>query len=160
VKRGVWRGHRRRYDAADHGGSLLVSGRYHQGQDLFPPEETWPALYLGMDLHVALGEIQRVKSDRRIVDYRFTELWVEIEAVLDCRDTALLGLDVNEMIGDYSYDITRRIAAAAMSLGVEGILVPSATLLGDNLILFPDRIRTGSVIVEVRSIDPRLVKEG
>ena len=92
LKQAAWRGHRRRYAALDHGGSVLLSGRFHQAIDAFPANACWPVLYLALDL------------------------------------------------------------------GVEGMLVPSATGLGDNLIVFSDLIRPGSVLVEVRSIDPNLIK--
>jgi hypothetical protein len=39
---------------------------------------------------------------------------------------------------------------------LEGLLVRSATRLGDNLILFPDNLRAGSRIEVVPSRDPRL----
>jgi hypothetical protein len=158
IKQAVWRGHRRRFSALDHMGSLLFSGRYHQAADDFPVDQTWPALYTAVGLHVALGEIQRNTGGSELNDYRFTELWVELAAALDCHDLDAMGLQLIDLIGEDSYDVPRGIAFAAMQTGMEAILVPSATRLGDNLILFPDRLRLDSVLVEVRSVDPNLEK--
>lgn len=47
----------------------------------------------------------------------------------------------------------------ALDLGSEAILVPSATLLGDNLIVFDRNLRKSSRIDVVSSIDPRLLAE-
>ncbi len=44
----------------------------------------------------------------------------------------------------------------ALALEAEAVLVPSATRLGDNLVILPDRLRQDSRIEPVGSIDPRL----
>jgi hypothetical protein len=59
-------------------------------------------------------------------------------------------------VHDTDYEATQAIGAAAFADGLEGLLVPSATRLGDNLILFPDNLRAGSRIEVVSSRDPRL----
>jgi RES domain-containing protein len=158
IKNAIWRGHRRRYDALSHGGSLRISGRFHRAPAGSPGEQTWPALYTALDLAVALGELQRNVRQDDFGDYRFTEIWTQLEAVLDCRDLAALGVSFDEVLGARDYSVGQELAAAAVELGVEGMLVPSATRLGDNLIVFPHLVRTESVLVGVRSIDPRLVK--
>ncbi|HEY7032880.1 MAG TPA: RES family NAD+ phosphorylase [Thermomicrobiales bacterium] len=158
IKQAIWRGHRRRYDPLHHGGSLRVSGRFHRAPSEFSSEPTWPALYTGLDLAVVLGELQRNIRQEEFGDYRFTEIWAQLESVLDCRDLGALGLTFENLLGTRDYTLGQDLAAAAIDLGVEGMLVPSATRLGDNLIVFPHLVRTGSVLVAVRSIDPRLVK--
>jgi RES domain-containing protein len=158
TKQAVWRGHRRRYDALDHGGSLIFSGRFHRAPEEFATEETWPALYTRLDLAVALGELQRNIRPHEFGDYRFTEIWVQLEAVLDCRDLEAVGLSADSLLGTRDYPAGQELAAAAVELGVEGILVPSATRLGDNLMVVPHLVRVGSVLAVVQSIDPRLVK--
>jgi RES domain-containing protein len=158
IKQAVWRGHRRQYEALDHGGSLRGSGRFHRAANEYPADRSWPALYTALDLAVALGEVQRNTHGKRWHAYRFTEIWAQLEAVLDCRDLALLDLGEDDLLNDLDYSLGQDLAAAAIELGVEGLLVPSATRLGDNLIVFPHLVRTGSVLVAVRSIDPRLVK--
>ena len=69
----AWRGHGRGYPAADPGGSRKYSGRNHQAQDLFPPDEVWAALYLALGRDIALGEMVRHTSGARLNELRFTE---------------------------------------------------------------------------------------
>ncbi|HEY7031146.1 MAG TPA: RES family NAD+ phosphorylase [Thermomicrobiales bacterium] len=158
-KQAVWRGHRRRYQPLDPSGSLRRSGRFHRATDQFPSNQTWPALYTACDLATALGEIQRsiVRQDD-LIDMRFTEIWVEFDSVVDCRDLGALGLRFDDLFDDFDYGRGHALALAALGRQAEGLLVPSATRLGANLIIFPHRQRSRSVLVEVRSIDPRLVK--
>jgi hypothetical protein len=159
LKQSIWRGHRRRYEALDHGGSLRQSGRFHRAPSDFPAEQTWPCLYTALDLAVALGELQRNIRPHEFGDYRFTEIWAQLEAVLDCRDLAALALSIEDLLAARDYSVGQALAAAACDLGVEGLLVPSATRLGDNLIVFPHLLRPESVLVAVRAIDPRLIKQ-
>jgi hypothetical protein len=154
----VWRGHRRRYDALSHHGSLVLSGRFHQAVDLFPADRTWPALYTALGLHVALGEIVRNIEQRDLEAFRFTEIRVDLQAVLDCRDPLALGLTPANLLHDTDYAVPRALAAAAIDRGAEAIVVHSASLLGDNPIIFPHRLRPGSTLTAGRSIDPRLTK--
>jgi len=61
--------------------------------------------------------------------------------VLDCRDLAALGLTEEALLDDLNYDIGHALGLIALRRGVEGILVPSATRAGDNLIVLPDNLR-------------------
>jgi RES domain-containing protein len=158
VKQAVWRGHRRRYAAIDHGGSLRSSARFHRAPADFPSGPSWPALYTALDLAVALAELQRNIPADELDEFRFTEIWAQLEAVLDCRDLDSLGLAEVDVFDDEDFETPQAVAGAAIERGVEGILVPSASRLGDNLIVFPKLLRSTSVLVEVRSIDPVLVK--
>ena len=155
----VWRFHGRRYDALDSAGSLLVSGRYNRGSDQFPEDQTWPALYLALSAETALGEIVRHVTPElldKLNDFRMSELEVELVTVLDCRDATAFGLAANELVRDYDFEATQELAAAAIARDAEGILAPSGTGLGDNLIVFPACVRTTSRLVVVESRDPRL----
>ena len=155
----MWRAHWRIYSATDHGGSLRFSGRYNRGSDQFPEDQTWAALYLALSAEVALGEIFRHISPELLADlneYRVSELEVEMEAVLDCREARALGLHSDDLVHDYEFAITQKLAAAAIARDGEGILVPSATRLGDNLIVFPDCMRAASRMVVIDSRDPQL----
>ena len=155
----AWRFHRRRYDALDSAGSLLASGRYNRGSDQFPEDQTWPALYLALRAETALGEIVRHITPElldKLNDFRMSELEVELEAVLDCRDAAELGLSPEDLIRHYDFAITQEIAAAAIAQGAEGIRVSSATGLGDNLVIFPAQLHSTSRLALVGSRDPRL----
>jgi RES domain-containing protein len=155
----AWRFHRRRYDALDSAGSLLVSGRYNRGSDQFPEDQAWPALYLALSAEIALGEIVRHVTPElldKLNDFRMSELQVELTAVLDCRDATAFGLAADDLIRDYDFEATQELAAAAITHDAEGILVPSATGLGDNLIVFPAQLHSASKLAVVDSRDPRL----
>jgi RES domain-containing protein len=155
----VWRMHKRKYAATNPGGARKVSGRYNRGLDRFPEAESFPALYLATSLEVCLGEVYRHITPKLLPslnDYRLSELSVRVRAVLDCRDPAHLGLPFDDLVHDTDYGATQAIGAAAFADGLEGLLVPSATRLGDNLILFPDNLRAGSRMEAVSSRDPRL----
>jgi RES domain-containing protein len=155
----AWRAHRRRYEATDHTGSLLVSGRFHRAADLFPPEPTWPALYLALDPETTLGEILRhIRPERlpMLNEYRITEIGILLSAVLDCRDLGTLGLPADDLWHDLDYEIPQSLAAAAIRAHAEAILVPSATRLGDNLVLFPTVLRPRSRLEVRGSRDPML----
>lgn len=155
----AWRFHRRTYSATDAGGALLVSGRYHRGSDQFPRSEVWAALYLALRPEVSLGEVLRHSSLQllpQLNEYRLSELEVELEAVLDCRNAAALCLSPEDLIRDYDFTITQEIAAAAIAQGAEGLLAPSATGLGDNLVVFPAQLHSTSRLTVAGSRDPRL----
>ncbi|MEO6197884.1 MAG: RES domain-containing protein [Dehalococcoidia bacterium] len=155
----VWRAHWRTYSATGHGGSLRFSGRYNRGSDQFPEDQIWPALYLALRAEATLGEIIRHVTPEllgKLNDFRISELQVELAAVLDCRDAAALGLATDDLIHDYDFEAAQELAAAAIARNAEGILVPSATGLGDNLIVFPARLRSASRLVIIDSRDPRL----
>jgi RES domain-containing protein len=155
----AWRMHFRTYAATDHGGSLRASGRYHRASAQTPRDPAWPALYLALSPEVALGEILRQIAPElvpRINDYRISELAVEVSVVLDCRDASALGLTVDDLTRDDDYEITQEIAAEAISRGADGILVPSATQMGDNLVLFPNQLTATCRLTVIGSRDPRL----
>jgi RES domain-containing protein len=155
----AWRLHRRTYGATDSGGALLVSGRYHRAQDQFPRSEVWAALYLALSPEVSLGEVLRHSIPQllpQLNEYRLSELNVEMEAVLDCRDAVAFGRSPEDLIRDYDFTMTQEIAAAAIAQGADGILVPSATGLGDNLVVFPAQLRSDSRLAVVGGRDPRL----
>lgn len=91
-------------------------------------------------------------------DVRFTEIPVDLEAVADCRDLIALGVDPDALFDDWDVSTGQALALATRDAGAEGLLVPSATRLGDNLILFLDRLRPGSALTIVRTVDPDLTK--
>ena len=92
-------------------------------------------------------------------DFRLSELSASLQWVADCRDPSTLGLTSRGLSHDTDYRATQALGAAAYSSGLEGLLVPSATGLGDNLILFPQNLLTASRITVVSSRDPRLYVE-
>lgn len=157
----VWRGHNRRYEATDHSGSLRSTGRYHRGPDIFPNGPNWPALYLCLSRDTCIAEINRQLTPATLLglrNYRFTELRVKLQAVLEGRDLAPLNLALEHLCDDSDWEVPQLLAAAARARGAESMLVSSATGLGDNLILFPDRRRPGSTIEVAGFVDPRLLR--
>jgi hypothetical protein len=68
-------------------------------------------------------------------------------------------LRLDDLTHDTDYEVTQSIGAAAFGEGFEGVLVPSATRLGDNLVLFPERLGAESTITVISSRDPRLYVE-
>jgi hypothetical protein len=119
----------------------------------------WAALYLALSSEVSVSEVLRHFSPElmpQLNEYRLSELDVELEAILDCRDATALWLSHEDLMRDYDFAITQEIAAAAIAQGAEGILVQSATGLGDNLVVFPAQLRGASRLAVVGSRDPRL----
>ena len=155
----AWRMHKQRYDAISAEGSLRVSGRYHRGGDHFPPAAVFAALYLALAPEVCLGEILRHVTPALLPllnGYRITAIAVAVTAVADCRDLERLRLTPDALWHDTDYRLPQALAAAAVAAGREGMLVPSATRLGDNLILFPDNLRAASHLAVIDSRDPVL----
>ena len=133
-----------------------MSGRYNRGIDRFAHEQCWPALYCGLTRAVCVGEIVRHVPAALLPllnDFLLTELHVALTAVLDCRDLTQLGVSPSELLHDYNFEVAQDLAEAARSRDAEGMLVPSATLLGDVIVIFPDHLRERSVI-DVRRSDP------
>ena len=146
----VTRFHSNRYEATNPGGSLRFPGRYHRD---------WPTLYTTVRPEAAIGEFLRHSSEgalSRLAVMRLTRLSVRLAAILDCRDPTVMGLDPEMLLHDTDYELTQAIGEASLARGVEGIIVPSATLLGDNLILWMAQIHPDSQLTVVRSEDPRL----
>lgn len=155
----AWRLHRQKYAGSDPGGSLKVSGRYHRGSDRFVTQETWSALYLALSPETCLGELIRHITPEllpHLNGYRISELRVSLMAVADCRDATLLGMMTDSLVHDRDYRATQQLGAAVVAVGLEGMLVPSATVLGDNLIVFTAQMHADSEIEVINSRDPRL----
>jgi RES domain-containing protein len=126
-------------------GSTIASGRFHRAQAQYPTTDHWRALYLSLGPDIPIGEILRRFGSHRplagLRSYRRTRLHADLSAVLDCRDLAALGLTEEALLDDLNYDIGHALGLIALRRGVEGILVPSATRAGDNLIVLPDNLR-------------------
>jgi RES domain-containing protein len=168
----AWRFHRRDRDATDGRGALFFSGRFNRGLDLFPEAEVWPVLYLALAPEVAIGERQRhltVERLARLNDYRLTTLELRLHAVVDCTDLERLGVTIEQLCDDTDFEIGQRPAEAVRSQrvavdaeaegSIEAMIVPSATRLGNNLVVFPDRLHQASKIRVVSHVDPRLFVE-
>lgn len=91
-------------------------------------------------------------------EYRLSQIDVKLDSVIDCRDIVTLGISLNDLLNDLDYTVSQRIGAAALAMGAEGLLVPSATRLGDNLVVFP-QLRPESRLDVIDSRDPVLYVE-
>ena len=88
--------------------------------------------------------IDAVKGMRR------TEIAVNLSSVLDCRDIAVLGIPEDALLDDRNYDAGHALGRAVVERGTEAMLVPSATRLGDNLIVFTANLRPDAYLDIVR----------
>jgi hypothetical protein len=156
----VWRGHRRRYEGLDRHGSLVASAGFHRAPDRSPPGQARSALYLGLSYGVCLGEVLRHLPQglfSQVNKYRLSEIRVDLQNVIDCRDLARLQLRLEALFRDLDYTIGQELAAAVRQLGCEGMLVPLATGNPDaNLIVFPDLLDPVASMSVVETVDPRL----
>lgn len=86
-----------------------------------------------------------------IRDARRTEIEVKVSLVLDCRDVAALALSEDVLLDDWNYEAGHVLGHDAVDRGAEAMLVPSATRLGDNLIVFTANLHPESSVTIVRS---------
>jgi hypothetical protein len=83
-------------------------------------------------------------------------------------DPAPSGLTVDDLCQDtddprVDYELPHQIAAAAIDMGAEALLIPSATRVDDripNVIIFTARLRPGSRIRVVETVEPRHLGQG
>lgn len=164
----AWRLHARDRAAADDSGSLNYTARYHRAVADYPaPRRHWRALYLALAPEVALAEgLRYARAGLSLHPLRLSELRLELAAVLDCGDPTIVGLTLTELCRpiagsppaslkalEKTYRFSQRLAWAARARGAEALVAPSATGLGENLILFRDRLRPGSRLVMIGDRD-------
>ena len=112
-----------------------------------------------MGPEICLGEVYRHLTPELLEslnDFRLSELSVSLQQIADCRDPSALGLSPKDLSHDTDYRATQPLGAAANRRGLEGLLVPSAPGLGDNVILFPQNLLVSSRIAVVSGRDSRL----
>jgi hypothetical protein len=81
-----------------------------------------------------------------------SELAVDLSRVLDCSEPAAVGLTAADLTGP-DYRSCHDLAAAAIARRYEAILVPSAALLGSNVVVLPQNLTEPPPIRVVRSTD-------
>ena len=121
----TWRAHKRQFLATDYTGSILFSGRYNRGYDAFPRtqvrfvgQRVWQVLYLALGRDVAIGEVLRhIDELSELDDYRFTELQLDLDLVIDCRDASAMGLTHADQTDLTDWEVPREIAKAAIAGG-------------------------------------------
>ena len=99
-----------------------------------------------------------VPYDQHVVNV--SRLHIRLTAMLDLRDPAPAGLDLDALTGP-DYLLPQAIAAEASARKLEGVLVPSATGVGEqgrdfNVVIFTGNLRPGSEITLVDTKTPRL----
>ncbi len=122
----------------------------------------FPALYTALSAEICIAELIRhtpPEDMENLIQMRLSELEVKLQSVLDMRKPDEFGIDVQMLLADRDYSLSQELASVAVVRGCQGILVPSATGLGDNLILYPSRCRDyGSAVRCVRSRDLERVR--
>lgn len=155
----TWRVHWQGYPALSWEGSRWSSGRYNRSEVEFPAETTWLALYLAMRPEIPWAEITRhSRVTPRHNQFLLSTVEVHLHSVVDCRDSNALGIDTRALILDQNregtaYHLPQDLALAAVERGADGLLAPSATLLGDTLVVFPQNLRRDGA--ELRLIESR-----
>jgi hypothetical protein len=159
--------HSRRYSATDPGGSLRFQARWHRGGSAFAQSQWFAALYTAVSDAVATWEYirhsRRADADEmwlRFTTVTLSRLELRLAAVLDVRDPTLAGLTVADLIGT-DYVLPQTIGAAAFDAGLEGLLVPTATGVGEagrtyNVIVYTGNLHPDSSIRLMESKTPNL----
>jgi RES domain-containing protein len=121
------------------------------------PPRSFSTLYLGLSLETVEAEFDRAlkRANRSRIEFLPRNVYrydVALHAVLDLRQrAAVAALDLTR--DDLTSDVPRRcqtVGEAAHYLGVEAILAPSATGVGDVLAIFWDRLDPRSSIDHTR----------
>ena len=130
-------------------GSEKFSGRWHIKGEI-------RALYMCESETVCIEELKRKVDDELIIKNRFNvnKLEVNVSKVLDLtskKNLNTLDIKEEELLSGIVQEpdevkLPNTIAKLAYEAGFEGILVKSATLAGNNIILFPENITKESMI--------------
>lgn len=139
-----------------------VSGLYNRGRDRFGERDVFSVLYLATAPEVSLGEKQRHLTSSKLLQMRnqvLSEFRVRLRVVYDLSKPEDLGIAAEDLTADYEYSLPQSLAATLRERGAEAFIVPSATLLGANLVVFPDRLRDASNLEVLGSRRTRLYVE-
>ena len=165
---------RRLYDAIESLGvsavSLRVFRHISEGRDCLSgegarrfggrwnPPGTFPTLYTSLSLEGAIAELDRLmrrqrRTTQELLPRRICEIGTRLTNVLD-----LTHLDSLAAVGLSTAGLRRnnlgpcqRAGQAAHQLGVEALLVPSATRVANNLVIFPANVRPDSSLTVSRT---------
>ncbi len=132
-------------------GNEKVSGRWHiKGE--------FNALYLCESKKVCIEELKRKVEDETIIENLFNifELEIDFSLILDLtseENLKMLEITESELLAGSivrldEIRLPNSLARAAYELGFEGILVKSATMTGNNIVLFPkNKLKKSSIKV-------------
>ena len=123
-------------------GNRFFPGRYHLSGE-------GGILYTSLTKEIAIKEIER-HAFRAMLQERLViaKINIRLDKVLDLTQTStlkILGLSKNDLISS-DYSMTQAISMIAREAGFRGLIVPSATSAGDNLIIFESNLGKGCLI--------------
>lgn len=131
-------------------GSRIRGGRWN-------PPDSFSVLYLALGPQTTAAELRRLAHRQAmpvasLLPRTLHTLRVSLGIVLDLRPQHVLdSLGIAEAIRGDDMQPTQAIGEAAHYLGIEGLLVPSATSVGDVLPIFFDRLGAGSKVEPIRT---------
>lgn len=128
-------------------GNRYYPGRYHLVGET-------GVLYSSLKEEIAIKEIER-HAPRNMWEEKLVvgEINIRLYKVLDLTQASnlkKLGLSRENLISP-DYSTTQAISLAARQAGLQGLIVPSATSQGDNLIVFENNLGEGCFI-EIKNI--------
>jgi len=129
-------------------GNRFFPGRYHLIGET-------GILYTSLDEQVAIEELAR-HADRHMLNEKRVcgKIYLRLHHVLDLTQISAqkkLGL-LNENLLSADYLIPQAVSVQARKAGLQGLIVPSVTGLGKNLIVFENNLGAGCLI-KIESID-------
>jgi len=127
-------------------GVRIFGGRWN-------PPDSFAVVYCGLDVVTVADEFHRLARRQGVAVHGFLprelyRLRVDLHAVLDLRGERardMIGLGERELRGD-DLRACQAVGAAAHSVGIEGILAPSAANGGTALAVFLDALRPDSAV--------------
>jgi RES domain-containing protein len=137
------------FDCESAEGARITGGRWN-------PPASFPALYTATSKETVAAELRRLANQqlRPVEDFlprRLCVMEVSLAAVVDLRSNealASVGLTPANVI-DRDPSNCRTVGKGVHDLGLEGILVPSATTVGTVLVIYPTNLYPSSSVVTV-----------
>jgi RES domain-containing protein len=152
----VWRCHHRSRAALNTDGSLAgIGGRFNIGVER-AMTPTFPALYTSIESAAALLEVvrhlgYRATDSRAVV--ALDDIAMRVLSQLDVRLQKVFDWSGDSALASAtSYADSQQLAAQSVNAGAEAILVPSATGIDCNLIVFIDNLLESSHVTLIKQI--------
>ena len=112
------------------------------------------AIYCSIQRRTATAEVNYMVTRQPVpvtMDRITYELDVRLTKVADLRDVTLLepcGIDAEQLVSD-DWRTTRLIGGAVVWLGCSGLIVPSARVRGENLVIFVNNMTANDAVETV-----------
>ena len=138
---------------------LSTTGAQTQGGRWNPPN-SFPTLYLALSDETAAAEFyRRAQGENRpaedLLPRRLHRYRVRLSVVLDLTDPDVkqhLGISDEDLLSD-DRELCNALGEAAHYVGFEGILAPSATGVGEVLVVLFDRLKAESDVEPIGYLD-------